>query len=66
MENEKKMSNFITGVLRAGYGIGLIYAGKLITAIGGGLLIAGWLSKKSAEKNIEALSEEDNTNDYQD
>lgn len=66
MKNEKKMSNFITEVLRAGYGIGLIGAGKLITAIGGGLLVAGWLSKKSAEKNIEALSEEDNTNDYQD
>ena len=66
MENEKKMSNFITEILRAGYGIGLISAGKLITAIGGGLLAAGWLSKKSAEKNIEALSKEDNTNDYQD
>ena len=67
MENEKKKLNFITEVSRGGYGIGLISAGKLITTIGGSLFIAGWLSRKFAEKNINALlGEEDNTKDHQD
>ena len=66
MENEKKTLNFITEVLRVGSSIGLISAGKLITTIGGGLLIAGWLSRKFAEKNLDALLGEDNTKDHQD
>ena len=68
MENEKKTLNFITEVLRVGSSIGLINAGKLITTIGGSLLVAGWLSRKFAEKNLGALlgEGEDNTKDYQD
>lgn len=66
MENEKNMSNFITGVLRGGYSIGLITAGKIITTVGGSLLVVGWLSRKFAEKNIKALLGEDNTEDHQD
>ncbi len=66
MENEKKTLNFITEVLRVGSSIGLISAGKLITTIGGSLLIAGWLSRKFAEKNLDALLGEDNTKDHQD
>ncbi len=66
MENEEKKLNFITEVSRAGYSLGLISAGKLITTIGGSLLVAGWLSKKFAEKNILALLGEDNNKDHQD
>lgn len=66
MENEKKWLDFITEVSRGGYSIGLIYAGKLITMVGGGLLIAGWLTRKFFEKNMNALLGEDNTKDHQD
>lgn len=65
MENEKKTLNFMTEVLRAGYGIGLISAGKLITTIGGSLLVAGWLNRKFAEKSLNTLFGEDNTEDCQ-
>jgi hypothetical protein len=67
MENKEKRLNFIiTEVLRSGYGIGLIYAGKLIITIGGGLIVAGWLTGRFAEKNINSLGGEDNTKDHQD